>query len=98
MGGGCALNEYGTQGLDFAEFYRRSRDECLRRSGYDCSVEGSRGEAGGSLRLAAALTPASLDALVRGQFEVACRCAGSRVMAGRFPGYSGDARPLAVFV
>ena len=63
-----------------------------------CSVEGSRGEAGGSLRLAAALIPSSLDALVCGRFYVARGCAGSRVMAGRFAGYSGDARPLAVFV
>lgn len=68
------------------------------RSGYDSSVEGSRGEAGGSLRLAAALIPSSLDALVCGRFYVARGCAGSRVMAGRFAGYSGDARPLAVFV
>jgi hypothetical protein len=61
-------------------------------------VEGSRGEAGGSLRPAAALIPSSLAALVCGQFDVARGCAGSRVMAGRFAGYSGDARPLAVFV
>jgi hypothetical protein len=61
-------------------------------------VEGSRGAAGGSLRLAAALIPSSLDALARGQFDVARASAGSRVTAGRFPGYSGDARPLAVFV
>jgi hypothetical protein len=61
-------------------------------------VEGSRGAAGGSLRLAAALIPSSLDALARGQFDVARASAGSRVTAGRFPGYFGDARPLAVFV
>jgi hypothetical protein len=42
--------------------------------------------------------PSSPGALVCGQFEVARGCAGSRVMAGRFAGYSGDARPLAVFV
>jgi len=68
------------------------------RSGYDCSVEGSRGEAGGSLRLAAALIPASLGALVCGRSGVARGCAGSRVRAGRFAGYSGDAWPLAVSV
>jgi hypothetical protein len=68
------------------------------RSGYDCLVEGSRGEAGGSLRLAAVLIPSSLGALVRGQFGVARACAGSRMTAGRFAGDSGDARPLAVFV
>lgn len=61
-------------------------------------MEGSRGEAGGSLRLAVALVPWSLGALVCGQFDVARGCAGSRVVAGRFAGYSGDARPLAVFV
>jgi hypothetical protein len=60
-------------------------------------MEGSRGEAGGSLRLAA-LIPSSLGALVCGQFDGARGCAGPRVMAGRFAGYSGDARPLAVFV
>lgn len=68
------------------------------RSGYDCLVEGSRGEAGGSLRLAAALIPSSLDALVRGQSGVVRARAGSRVTAGLFAGHSGDARPLAVFV
>jgi len=68
------------------------------RSGYDCLVEGSRGEAGGSLRLAAALMPSSLDALVRGQVGVARVRAGSGVTAGRFAGHSGDDRPLAVFV
>jgi hypothetical protein len=68
------------------------------RSGYDCSVEGSRGEAGGSLRLAAALLPLSPGALVCGRFGVARGCAGSRVTAGRFAGHCGDARPLAVFV
>jgi len=68
------------------------------RSGYDCLVKESRGEAGGSLRLAAALIPSSLDALVCGQFDVARSHAGSRVTAGPFAGHSGDARPLAVFV
>jgi len=61
-------------------------------------VEGSRGEAGGSLRLAAALIPVSLGALVCGRSGVARGCAGSRVRAGRFAGYSGDAWPLAVSV
>jgi hypothetical protein len=61
-------------------------------------VKESRGEAGGSLRLAAALIPSSLDALVCGQFDVAWSRAGSRVTAGPFAGHSGDARPLAVFV
>jgi len=61
-------------------------------------VEGSRGEAGGSFRLAAALIRSSLDALFLGQFDVARARAGSRVMAGLFAGHSGDARPLAVFV
>ena len=60
-------------------------------------MEGSRGEAGGSLRLEA-LIPSSPGALVCRQFDVARGCTGSRVMAGRFAGYSGDARPLAVFV
>ena len=69
-----------------------------RRSGYDCLVQESRGEAGGSLRLAAALIPSSLDALVCGQFDVARSRAGSRVTAGPSAGHSGDARPLAVFV
>jgi hypothetical protein len=68
------------------------------RSGYGCLVEGSRGEAGGSLGLAAALMPWSPGALVRGQFGVARAGAGSLVTAGAFAGYSGDARPLAVFV
>jgi hypothetical protein len=61
-------------------------------------VEGSRGEAGGSLRLAAALIPTSFGALVCRQFDVARGCAGARVMAGRFAGYSGDAQPLAGLV
>ena len=51
-----------------------------------------------AIRLAAALIPSSLDALVCGQFDVARECAGSRVMAGRFADHSGGARPLAVFV
>jgi hypothetical protein len=51
-----------------------------------------------AIRLAAALIPSSLDALVCVQFDVACGCAGSRVIAGRFAGHSGYARPLAVFV
>jgi len=61
-------------------------------------VEGSRGEAGGSLRPAAALLPSSLGALVCGQFGVARAGPGSRVTAGLFAGHSGDARPLVVFV
>lgn len=61
-------------------------------------MEGSRGEAGGSLRLAAALLLSSLGALVRGQFEVARACGGSRVAAGRFADHSSDARLLAVLV
>jgi hypothetical protein len=56
-----------------------------------------RGEAGGSLRLAAALIPSSLDALVCEQFDVARSRAGSRVTPGPFAGHSSDARPLAVF-
>lgn len=68
------------------------------RSGYACLVEGSRGGAGGSLRLAAALVLASLGALVCGQFGVACGGAGSGVMAGRCAGSCGDARHLAAFV
>ena len=51
-----------------------------------------------AIRLALALIPSSLDALVCGQFDVARECAGARVTAGRFAGHSGDARPLAVFV
>ena len=50
------------------------------------------------LRLAAALIPSWLDALVRGQLDVARARAGSRVTAGLFAGHSGDARPPAVFV
>jgi hypothetical protein len=68
------------------------------RSVYDCLVEGSRGQARGSLRQAAALILSSLDALVRGQFDVARTGAGSRVTAGLLASYFGDARPLAVFV
>lgn len=30
VGAGCALKECGNQRVDFAEFYRRSKDECLR--------------------------------------------------------------------
>ncbi|HKR67717.1 MAG TPA: hypothetical protein VJT16_02635 [Streptosporangiaceae bacterium] len=61
-------------------------------------MEGSRGEAGGLLGLAAALIPSWLGALVRGQSGVARARAGSRATAGLFAGYCGDARPLAVFV
>jgi hypothetical protein len=61
-------------------------------------VEESRGEAGSSLRPAAALLPSSLGALVCGHFGVARAGAGSRVTAGLFAGHSGDAWPLAVFV
>ena len=67
-------------------------------AGYDCLVKEPRGDAGGSLRLAAALISSPLDALVCGQSGVARSRAGSRPAAGPFAGRCGDARLLAVFV
>jgi len=85
-------------GLGSSSRHRRLTEGPSSRPEYDCLVEESRGEAGGSLRLAAALIPSSLDALIREQFDVARSRAGSPVAAGPFAGHSGDARPLAVFV